>query len=79
VIGRRCNYCEYQGLQRLAEARGHVCSVRPATVGPFMDGVDIYVHPVEYTPPENRTLGNPGEWWAAWLAKLPERCECVWG
>ncbi len=77
----RCNYCVYQGFEKLAKALGHTVTVRPAPDREWApEGVDVYVHPADYTPPVGRVVGvsvdstGYGEWWAGWFASLPTQC-----
>lgn len=92
MSSRRCNFCTVWDFRKMAAARrdlGHVVTTTPAPLPGFPHGVDVHVHPPDYTP-STRVL-NPaatvadyldwtpepvGEWWVAWMARIPEACCC---
>lgn len=88
MSNRRCNLCALNDMRRLAAQTGRIVTLRPKKVGPFFKGVDVYVHPASYEPPLTRDGAydptetpveegkNTPQWWACWLAEIPETCAC---
>lgn len=78
----RCNYCTLQTFRTMARSSNRVVTIRPAPLPPeWPEGVDIYLHPPDYTPPPGYIISDPdqtrdGEWWVAWFASLPFKCAC---
>lgn len=70
----RCNYCLLQDLRRHAADTGQVVTVKPGAHGSY-----IYLHPPEVSIDSlvvTDLQEEPGPYFAAWLAALPDHCVC---
>lgn len=65
-----CNFCTLEGVRAHAAAAGHEVILRADPKDGFPDGIAVYSAPPGTTEEESEN------WFACWLAKLPESCAC---
>lgn len=77
----RCNHCLLKDIKRHAETIGEAVTVRPvlAVLAKITLGYDVFIHPAAVDPDTlvaHQRGEEPGEYFAAWLAALPDHCVC---
>ncbi len=77
MSNRRCNFCMFEDMKKVAATTGRVVSMRPnhlsEDVGSgshFPDGQDVFIHPQDISD-EAKKL-----WWAGWFSKIGDQCAC---
>jgi hypothetical protein len=70
----RCNYCILGDFCRLARSTRRVVKLVPMPLDNIFEGEPLYPQgrDVYIVPP-----GEPlDDWWAGWLAEVPDHCVC---
>lgn len=67
-----CNYCSLRVIKESAKKQRKMVVLKPAKLGDWKQGTDVYVVGRWEKPSKRKVGGN----WVAWMAEIPDHCVC---